>query len=238
MTDSKMKYDLFISYATDPDYRFARKLEQKLESFHRTKVDAKYILKPLKVCRDGSDFELKKLVGNGNADESIKDDANRENALTPYLESSKNLLVLCSRNAAESKWVRFEIDWFLKNRPREKIFLAITEGAELKDVVFPKSVLDSNLKHEFAFDFRGGKREARNWSKRDFDEQWVNLASQLNGYSTGDLHPSWKRSERLRKTVTLVGFGGCFNFDRCRSVFVFGIPRKMGKRLESVCFRR
>ena len=32
------KYDLFVSYSTDPDYKLVHKLESFLESFHQLKT--------------------------------------------------------------------------------------------------------------------------------------------------------------------------------------------------------
>ncbi len=66
------KYDLFISYATDPDYALVRRLEGFLESFHGLKTPKSMPLRELAVCIDGSDFSLARLrARQGNDADAI-----------------------------------------------------------------------------------------------------------------------------------------------------------------------
>ena len=51
------------------------------------------------------------------------------NVVYAHLAESKELLVLCSRASAGSRWVAEEVRWFLKHRGAGAIRLAYTEGA-------------------------------------------------------------------------------------------------------------
>jgi WD40 repeat protein len=198
MEESK-KYDLFLSYSTDPDYKLSREIESFLESFHQLDVqDEKYKLKELSICRDGSDFELHKIL------QESKDKTNAktfiQDSITEYLEASESLLLLCSKNAVKSEFVKFEVDWFIKNKPSGKIFLAVTEG-ETPNVVTQElaTKISGTLPYEFAFDFRQKKENSSSWTKvKDFNDELTNLASQLNGYTAGELSPIWHREEKKR----------------------------------------
>ena len=69
MTSNEFEFDLFLSYSTAPDYELGRKAESFLESFHNLIVDDRYTLKPLQICRDGSDFELHQILEDAKASE-------------------------------------------------------------------------------------------------------------------------------------------------------------------------
>src|SRR4051794_12462465 len=113
--DPPKRFDIFISYATDSDFRFARKLEGFLETFHSIHGSSHLALKQLSVCRDGSDFHTGGQLRTGQT-------------LEEYLERSNELLVLCSRRARSSKWIDHEINWFLDHRGAGAIRVGITEG--------------------------------------------------------------------------------------------------------------
>src|SRR4051812_25902242 len=55
-------HDVFLSYARTPDAAVAREVDRVLESFHETVRQGgalgKEVLRPLRVCIDGSDFSL------------------------------------------------------------------------------------------------------------------------------------------------------------------------------------
>ncbi|NHF59993.1 hypothetical protein FK220_011615 [Flavobacteriaceae bacterium TP-CH-4] len=198
-----MKYNLFISYSTDPDYELSRKIESFLESFHNLNVNGEYKLKKLNICRDGSDFELPKL--NQETNPKLHDVDNKDivkSILIKYLEQSENLLVLCSRNSALSDHVGFEIEWFLNHKPDGKIFLAVTEGKELNSKTvdfFAPTILENGLPYELSFDFRQSKAQSKNWKKvKDFNDEITGLASQLNGFSSGELRPIWRREQEIK----------------------------------------
>lgn len=201
--NSKNKYDLFISYSTDPDYRLSRKIESFLESFHKINTQNEVELKELQICRDGSDFQMHRLVSNAEKHNQKDKESFIQDIIVGYLKSSDYLLVLCSENSAKSPHVNFEVEWFLKNKGKEHILLAISEDKQDNgNKIFSKHIVDSKIHLLPFYDFRGFKKESRSWKKvRDFNEELINLAAHLNGDSSGNILPVWKRDElkSLRK---------------------------------------
>jgi hypothetical protein len=179
--DRETRYDLFISYARNPDYRLARALDSFLESFH-TIGDG--TLRPLSVCRDGSDFSLGAVRP-----------AALPALIRPYLERSDKLLVLCSANATrEDSWVPQEIEWFLKmHEDPARVILAVTDEGQN---VFPAAVLARALHERPWYDFRGARAKKRH-PYQDFDEARVQLAADLNGRSAGEVLPVWRRQQQI-----------------------------------------
>lgn len=188
-------YDAFVSYATDPDYQLVRELEIFLETFHETHTPSEITLRPLQICVDGSDFTLPK---------TLLEDPNAEipSIIESYLASSRYLLVVSSRGAQRSSWMCQEIEWFLANRPKQRILLAVSEGKDpstAPEVIFPKAVIQAGLHHRIWYDLRGYRRDQANrWHKvRDFDDNRVRLAADLQGVSASDVLPSWYRAKQL-----------------------------------------
>ncbi len=165
-------FDLFISYSMDPDYQLSRRVENFLEGFHKVKLSSDVQLKPLQVCRDGSDFSLHKIKKEAPDDKQHFDFV--QQVLIDYLSKSKFLLLLCSKNASRSKYVNFEVNWFIQNKGLDKVLLAVTEGEDLAgstEQVFPLPVLTNKLQTAIYYDFRGFKKEAKRWIKvRQFEE--------------------------------------------------------------------
>ncbi|HKQ06378.1 MAG TPA: TIR domain-containing protein [Blastocatellia bacterium] len=192
MSDSSNhEFDVFVSYATNPDYSLARNLESFLETFHKLPNPENISLIPLRACVDGSDFHTSARSGGG-------DDVGK--TIESYLARSKELLVLCSRNARQSTWVDQEIKWFLANRGSGAIRLALTEGEDLShlDEIFPQAVLDAGLHKRIAYDFRGVHKRARQkWqSVRDFDDERTRLAADLYDKPASEIRPIWFREQR------------------------------------------
>jgi hypothetical protein len=203
---SQFKYDLFISYSTDPDAALARELERFLESFHRLKAPKTMSLRELNVCRDGSDFSIARLGTHNTPNQD------RVSALVaPYLRQSEKLLVICSRRAKASFYVDFEVRWFLEHRGPKDILLAVSEGTdpgtEPKEV-FSVSVLEAELHRNVWYDFREFKgRAARNWNKvKGFDDERVRLAADLNDMSAGDVQPVWFREQARSRRRRMIVF--------------------------------
>lgn len=184
-------FDVFISYATDPDYGLARRLESFIETFHALPKPDNVPLEPLRVCVDGSDFKARR--GGGRP-------AQVRATIEGYLAKSRTLLVLCSRNARSSKWVDQELSWFIEHRGRDAVMLALTEGEDLSRLgeVFPPAVVEAGLHEQIAFDFRAARgRAARAWeSVRDFEDERARLAADLYGKAAGEILPIWFREQR------------------------------------------
>ena len=192
MADNNVySFEVFISYATNPDYSLARKLESFLETFSKLPTPEDLSLTPLRVCVDGSDFHTDTTSG---ADGEI------ESTIESYLAKSKELLVLCSRNARTSTWVDQEIRWFVDNRGKDAIRVALTEGEDLNklDEIFPQAILDEGLHKRIAYDFRGARKRNRQKSQavRDFDDERTRLAADLYGKPASEIRPIWFREQR------------------------------------------
>jgi WD40 repeat protein len=207
-TPVKFEYDLFISYSTDPDYQLSRRIESFLESFHKIKFPEGVKLKSLAVCRDGSDFSLHAIKKKAMQHHE-KDYVNL--VLEHYLQKSQYLLVLCSRNAALSSYVRFEIAWFLKNKGADYILLAVSEGNNFKEEkleIFPADILKHNLQTKPFYDLRGFRKESKTWNTvRNHREELINLAAFLNDQTSGKILPLWRTEEvkKLKRQRLLIG---------------------------------
>ncbi|HYG82162.1 MAG TPA: TIR domain-containing protein, partial [Pyrinomonadaceae bacterium] len=181
-------FDIFISYATDPDYKLARELKSFIETFHRLPTPENLRLRPLRVCVDGSDFHKSARAG-GEVGAIIED----------YLARSKALLVLCSKNARRSPWIAQELSFFLGRPGPAAVILAVTEGADLNDPgVYPPAAVEAGLHKRIAYDFRGAHgRALPDWrSVRDYDDERTRLAANLYDKPAGEIQPIWFREQR------------------------------------------
>jgi WD40 repeat protein len=203
---SPYRYAAFASYTTDPDYRLVRKVEAFLESFHRLPTPAEVHLQRLEVCVDDSGIARPSTVGGPNDPAHSTIFA----LLEQRLRESKNLLVFCSCKSPCSKWMAYEIEWFLANRGPDAILLAVTEGDNpslVPEEVFPQPILHANLHRKPWYDFRGfRRRQSRHWTKvRDFEDALVQLAAHLNDLTADRVQPLWEREQRrrLRRSVVV-----------------------------------
>ena len=192
MSDTNLyRFEVFISYSTHPDYSLARNLESFLETFNKLPTPENLSLTPLRICVDGSDFQAAKRSGKGREVASTLDD---------YLGKSKELLVLCSRNAHKSKWVDQEIRWFLTNRGPDAIRVALTEGEDLSNLeeVFPPAIVETGLHKQIAYDLRGFNKHLRQKAQalRDFDDERTRLAADLYGKPASEIRPIWFREQQ------------------------------------------
>ncbi len=184
------RFDLFISYATDPDYTLAKRLKRDLELFHTTirRHDLKF--PNIRICVDGQDFRARPVERGGTTGLSLSD------VVIDSLERSRRLLVLCSANARTSENVRLEIEWFLQHRTADEVVLAVTEGPDPQakpDRVFPKPVLDNRLHERLWYDLRGFNRmrSAQARAVRPYDDVFVQLAAHVAGLTPSDVRSAW-----------------------------------------------
>ncbi len=176
-------YDLFISYSRDPDYALARDLDLFLDQFHELALQAGHNVPPLKVCRDDSDF----------TQPSGKSPADLRSIVTQSLESSSELLVLCSPQARESAWVDWELTWFLEHKGADYIRVALTDGEDID--FLPKALKDAGLDLRLWYDFRQFRDRT---SKADYDTNRIRLAKDLLGQAADDdLLPAYLRQQQL-----------------------------------------
>ena len=118
-------YHLFVSYTRTPDGELAREVERFLEGFHAALPTAAPQLQALRVCVDGSDFNLPPPDADARTDGQRRDVLN---VVFEHLARSRELLVLCSRRAARTRWIEEEVRWFIERRGAGSVRLAFTEG--------------------------------------------------------------------------------------------------------------
>jgi hypothetical protein len=83
------RYDAFASYATDPDRRVVRDVEQFLESVVRNRLIDPAYRKPLQLCVDGSDF----TIPRGKRELAISSKSPIEEIVVGYMKQSRYLLI-------------------------------------------------------------------------------------------------------------------------------------------------
>ena len=202
--ESSFAFDVFISYATDPDYLLARALQRFVSSFHLMHTGGEHNLPPLCVCLDSGSF----LTRHKGRLLETKDTINA------HLARSHQILVLCSTGAARSADVAYEVSWFLQHRSASAVHLAVTEGSapgREPAAVFPAPVIEAGIHRSIWYDLRGLRgRRARRWEKvRDAGREQVRLVAELYTatgktapLSAEELYPDWlshQRGERRRK---------------------------------------
>jgi WD40 repeat protein len=102
-------YDAFISYSHAGDARVAAILQRSLHGFARSW----YRLRALRVFRDTA---------------SLSADPSLWAAIERALGSTKFLILVASSEAARSKWVAKEVDWWCSQKPREHLLIVLSEG--------------------------------------------------------------------------------------------------------------
>ena len=184
------QFDVFLSYARNPDRQTSKYVEHFLETFHR-KVPASpnVKLEPLSVCRDSTDFSMPR--GSVPVHDLIGE----------HLKKCREILVLCSTGAAKSRYVDDEVRGFIEaGRP---IRLALTEGndptssSECKSY-FPPSVIQYGLHETLCYDLRAlAGRRSRNWrSVNDANAELVRLAADIYGQPRDLLYPLFLEEDR------------------------------------------
>ena len=213
------EFDAFLSYSTDPDYRLVRTTEVFLERFHKTLPASTPNVRELKICVDGSDFEMPQpsSVPSSDVEDPIL------SLITSNLSRSRYLVVFCSRNAARSPFVASEVNWFIQNRGPQNILLVVTEGgdpSETSDEVFPATILSAGIHRKPWYDFRAA-RYSHSWWKsrprffddektsklRELEDAQVQLACHLNGTTAGSVLPLWRRESARRRHLNRIRNG-------------------------------
>lgn len=117
MQEKEYMYDAFISYRHTPlDIYMAEKLHTMLEHFKLPKFADKSAIEKTRIERVFRDKD--ELPVSDNLSESIRE----------ALEKSRYLIVICSKNTPESKWVEREIELFSQMHGRDKILAVLIEG--------------------------------------------------------------------------------------------------------------
>jgi hypothetical protein len=115
-------YDVFISYSHAQDVPVAEALQRELRRFavpwyrHRPAPPGLRLprgQRPLRIFRDAT---------NLSASPGLWADIERA------LASSEWFVLMASPAAADSPWVRQEVEWWLANRPGRPALIALTDG--------------------------------------------------------------------------------------------------------------
>jgi len=116
MVDSEFEYIAFISYKhEDRDRKWSKWILEYIEQYAIPKALRKSIdQKKLGKCYRDED------------ESSVGD--NLEGSINLALESSKFLIVVCSKNTPQSEWVNNEIRHFIRHRPKENVFFVLIDG--------------------------------------------------------------------------------------------------------------
>lgn len=138
-----MKYSAFISYS-HVDEKYARWLIRKLESY---RVPTKL------VGQQGEFGVIPKRIGKIFRDrDELASAGNLGLKVTKALCDSKALIVICSPNSAQSKWVNAEVKEFRNLQREDAIFSFIVSGnpasREISQNCFPKALLAPNNPNE------------------------------------------------------------------------------------------
>lgn len=104
-----MAYNAFISYSHAADGKLAPALQSGLQRFAKPW----YRLRALHIFRDQTNLSLNPSLWS---------------SIQAALDQSEWFIVLGSPEAAASKWVDREIEYWLKQRPLERILMVLTEG--------------------------------------------------------------------------------------------------------------
>src|SRR5215216_49440 len=198
---SPYRYDAFISYSSTADYAHARKVETFLESFHKAQAPHGIRIRPLQICRDGSDFRLPVR----RIDQAPVDSDPIWQIIQSQLSEARYLLVLCSPGAVASPWVSREISWMLEHRRAESILLAVTAANDpinQPEENFPTNVREARVdKARIWYDLRGFYDSNRP-NIRNYEDELVRLAADLLDWDTskhGPLLAVWERDKRRRR---------------------------------------
>lgn len=119
-----MLYNAFISYSHAADDRLAPALQSGLHRFARPW----YKLRALHVFRDKTNLTVNPHLWSD---------------ITRALDQSEWFILLASPQAAASKWVAREVDYWLSRRPAGRLLMVLTEGALQWDAT--GQVFDSRL---------------------------------------------------------------------------------------------
>ncbi|MGH3798264.1 MAG: toll/interleukin-1 receptor domain-containing protein [Pseudonocardiaceae bacterium] len=109
MVSETAGYDVFISYSHALDGALASALQTGLQQFAKPW----YRLRALRVFRDTTN-----LAANPDLWTSIE----------TALASSDWLVLMASPQAAQSKWVKREVEWWLDNKSPQRVLVVVTEG--------------------------------------------------------------------------------------------------------------
>lgn len=180
MSQRDFRYKAFISYSHAADGRLAPAIQRALQQLAKPW----YKMRALEVFRDETNLSVSPDLWA---------------SVEVELARSEYFILLASRGAAESHWVRREVEFWLANRSPKKLLIVATDG----DIVWDTNASDFNwdattaLPKELAGQFHGEPlfldlRSARTLEDLSLDNpifknKVVVLAAALHGLKVGDM---------------------------------------------------
>jgi hypothetical protein len=186
-------YTAFLSYSHAADGRLAPALQSALHNFARPW----YRLRALRIFRDKTSLSASPALWP---------------SIERALESSEWFLLLASPEAAASRWVRQEIEWWVGHRPPEKMLVILTDGelvwrAAERDFDWSATtalppLLSGTVRDEPLYvDLRWAKKsEELSIRHTQFRAAILDLASPLHGRPKDELDGEDVRARRLART--------------------------------------
>ena len=187
MSVNKWQYDAFISYShNERDKKIAKKLHKFLE-LYKLPGNVKDI-----AAKDG-DTPKRRINRVFRDEEELKLTSDLDASITEALDNSEFLICICSNEYVNSQWCMRELEYFLKERGRDNIFVVITDGDE-KNVI-PKQLCHKRvpIKDEDGF-------------YRDQDVEIEPLAADVRGKGDKEREKRLK-NESLRIVAPMFGCG-------------------------------
>jgi hypothetical protein len=191
-----VKYKAFISYSHAADGRLAPALHSALHRFNRPF----YWIRAINVFRDKTGLAMTPALWP---------------AITAALGHSEYFLLLASAQAAQSKWVKEEIAWWIEHRDIMALLIVLTDGT----IVWDSEFLDFNWKltsalpdllrtkfpHEPLYvDLRWAKtEETLDLRHSRFRNAVLDIATPLHGIPKEDLDSDDVRQHRATKRFFL-----------------------------------
>jgi formylglycine-generating enzyme required for sulfatase activity len=195
MSEQARRYRAFISYS-QKDKAHARRIQQSLENFRL----------PRGIDPDGVDIKTRRLGRFFRDDDEMGAATDLGAALRGAIADAENLIVVCSPNAAKSRWVNEEIIHFKRTGRADQIFAVIVAGEptpapERKEQECFPPALQFELDPDGGVSDRAAEPLGLDVRKERFGRLIVRLAA---GLVRTPFDALWKREQRRRRTGAIV----------------------------------
>ncbi|MDQ3130697.1 MAG: TIR domain-containing protein [Acidobacteriota bacterium] len=194
MTDNtkSYKYDVFISYSRKNE-AFAGKLEQALESYKPEK-DLKVPQRFIEAFRDKEDFT----------------GSNYHKSLLKNLNDSSKLIVVCSPEARESRYVNDEIKQFVDVRGADHIIPVLFTGipnneakaGQENEMAFPDELCKA-IEMPLAVNYLGFNVQKDKINKGIFTDSWYSILADTYNLSRSEMEQREKRRRARKRRFTV-----------------------------------